>query len=584
MSKKDTSNMAKLPGLYQRDGVYQLRVVVPPDLRHKYGGRTTLRESLHTRHLQEARTKGTAARALRLVEFDEHRKQAAPQRLEAVSAELGRILATRVAHRILATDDKIRGNPTTAQALVDVVATHRQRALSGLMIPGSPVAPALAPVPPMAPADPDPLAGLDEELARDLASINEGAALHAARASALYRLKDVLPLVKAEAHAMGLEFDERAPGAADALRECLRAYRKAWQDVNKRDQGEPIETPSAPTRVTAMAEVPTKLRDILPKWKASKERRPDTIRSAEKALALYEDATGNPPIASLTRAQGVDMRAFLLASGVSAKTARDRFDYIKGFLNFACRELELIPRNPWEGLRIEFETAKPRRPWSGEQLRAMFSLPLFTRYELPTLRQAGVDAGYWIPLLGLFTGARVSELAQLRTGDVEVIDGVPMLRITDTGEGQKVKTAAGRRLVPIHAELVRLGFLEYVQKVRDVSSGADKAAASLWPALPLLKGKPGKYFSEWFNEHPRKAVEGMALPDFHSLRHTVRSRLASAGVEEPMIDALIGHEVKGSTGAKVYTFRSTDDMQAAIGRLAYPGLELPRVFKMAKAE
>jgi len=42
-----------------------------------------------------------------------------------------------------------------------------------------------------------------------------------------------------------------------------------------------------------------------------------------------------------------------------------------------------------------------------------------------------------------------------------------MLCITDEGEGQSVKTEAGIRRVPIHSELIRLGFLDYVRKTKE---------------------------------------------------------------------------------------------------------------------
>lgn len=93
------------------------------------------------------------------------------------------------------------------------------------------------------------------------------------------------------------------------------------------------------------------------------------MRAAENTLAMHEEATGNPPLSALTCAHWVDCRAWLLKQGLSSKTSRDRFDYIKGFINFASHELELIPRNPWEGLAIEHATGKPRRPWSTEHSR-----------------------------------------------------------------------------------------------------------------------------------------------------------------------------------------------------------------------
>lgn len=68
-----------------------------------------------------------------------------------------------------------------------------------------------------------------------------------------------------------------------------------------------------------------------------------------------------------------------------------------------------------------------------------------------------------MPLLGLFTGARLGELCQLRTVDVQMVGGLPALVLTDDGEDQSIKSEAGHRTVPIHSELLRLGFLEYVE-------------------------------------------------------------------------------------------------------------------------
>ncbi len=71
----------------------------------------------------------------------------------------------------------------------------------------------------------------------------------------------------------------------------------------------------------------------------------------------------------------------------------------------------------------------------------------------------------------------------------------------------------------------------------------------LFPAFPLNPSKPSNYFSEWFSSI-RNIEGGASLPDFHSLRHTVRSKFAAADIAEPMIDTLIGHEVKGGTGLR----------------------------------
>lgn len=86
-------------------------------------------------------------------------------------------------------------------------------------------------------------------------------------------------------------------------------------------------------------------------------------------------------------------------------------------------------------------------------------------YALPDARYGGREAAYWIPLLGLFTGTRLGELCQLRTVDVQQVEGVNVLVLTNEGEGQNIKSDAGHRSVPIHSELVRLGFLKYVETI-----------------------------------------------------------------------------------------------------------------------
>ena len=100
---------------------------------------------------------------------------------------------------------------------------------------------------------------------------------------------------------------------------------------------------------------------------------------------------------------------------------------MKTLLTYAHRDLELIPRNPWARLAIANRTESKRRPWRLDELRVFFGLPIFTAYAVPFTTHAGADAAYWIPLLGLFTGATVSELAQLRTQDVSTSADSPTI-------------------------------------------------------------------------------------------------------------------------------------------------------------
>lgn len=373
-------------------------------------------------------------------------------------------------------------------------------------------------------------------------------------------------LVGMQTHAQGLGIviDEDTPGAQEGVLHYLQALEEPLK-------ARLAEQPAAPAEKAAEELKPRVLRDVFERWKAAKKRGQDSLKRTEQVLCMYEKQTGNPPLAKLKRDQGDAFRAWLLAQDGASKTKHDRLTAIKTLLNYARRDLAWLDRNPWEGLDIEHRTENKRSPWTSEQIQAFFGLPLFQRYELPLNRwQAGKDAAYWIPLLGLYTGARIGELCQLRVNDVVIRDGQPFISINDDGVGATVKTEAGHREVPLHSELMRLGFHEYVQTTG--KAGNER----LWPALKFRDGKPSGNFSAWFSEARKQIPEG--VPDFHSLRHTVRTKMTEAGIAEAVQDRITGHEAKGSTGTRVYAHHSTIMLRKAVEAITYPGLTLPKVY------
>ena len=356
--------------------------------------------------------------------------------------------------------------------------------------------------------------------------------------------------------------------------EVLRGELPSTTSLGHPGQPLPLQAASGTQAATLppAAPPPAYLREVFGKWTEAKSRNKDTVAACKRALALFEDQTGNPPLAALSRAHGVDLRAWLQHPdrGTTTKTAQDRMTWVKSLLKFAHVDLELIHRQPWEGLDIETTTTNRRRPWTPDELNRLIKAPLHACFALPADIKSGGAAAHWVPLLGMFSGARISELIQLRRQNIEAVNGMLVMNITDDGEDQRVKTSAAVRKVPVHSELIRLGFGEYVDRI---ASPQDP----LWPDVPRRDGKIGGYFSHWFGLHRRELGMGR-YPDFHYFRHTVRSALANGDVAEPMIDALLGHEAKGSTGARVYTHRALADLKAAIERIQYPGLEVPQVF------
>ena len=108
MSKPDT--MAKLPGLHERGGVFQLRVVIPLDLRTSFGGRTKVIHSLKTADRREASIAGARRRAELLQEFKDRRRELNPQPTATLSPDLGKILGERIRDSILHSNQELRSN------------------------------------------------------------------------------------------------------------------------------------------------------------------------------------------------------------------------------------------------------------------------------------------------------------------------------------------------------------------------------------------------------------------------------------------------------------------------------------------
>jgi integrase len=318
------------------------------------------------------------------------------------------------------------------------------------------------------------------------------------------------------------------------------------------DTAEPL-----PARLQGVSSTALGLRELHLRWEAANQTSEDSSRACLRAINLFESFTGDVKIPQISRDMGDKFRSWLQQQPTSSKTARDRLVWVKSLLNYACDDLELISKNPWRGLDIKAHTESPRQPWSDEYLSMLFSHRIWTEQWEPLDKKAVGLAAYWIPLLALYSGARCSELCQLRTNDIKKESGVWMMQIRDGDSTQRIKTIAARRSIPLHSELLRLGFINYCESIPQ---------GSLWPELPKREGKAGGYFSQYFGE--LRAELGITPSmNFHSFRHTARTNLVCAGVTESVIDRLLGHFSTGSVGAKVYTHLSHQTLQVAINCL-----------------
>ncbi|MEQ6437488.1 DUF6538 domain-containing protein [Comamonas sp. w2-DMI] len=564
-------------GLFQRGSIWWLRADIPKDLQSTYGT-DRIRESLKTSDRQEAILKANRRRTEWLEEWETKRKALNPQALEVITPELAQVLADGARKRVLQEDQSRReGNDPIFNAL-------SQAAQSRLPFMPNPDGSVTLP-------KRDPLDGRTEWETIGLEVLNGRQSQETAQDLARMNLRSVLPLLQADALAMGFTVTRETGGLKEALYAYLAAHRRGWQEATQRDAGELIETDSTPPltftpkgstgalaaslcQQAARGSTETTLMEVYGRWLKIKTRTKSTEQAYKLAVEWCEEHLGKPLyVKRMDRDQGDSFRSWLQEPdrGISKKTARDRLTAIKSLLVYAYRDLGLIDKQPWEGLDIKAPKTPTRRSWKEEELQRLFGQPLFQTYDTPKGSKGGSDAAYWIPLLGLYTGARIGELAQLRTTDITDEDGTPVLRITDE-DGKRLKTDASRRSIPIHPELIRLGLLEYAEAVRKAGH------ESLWPILGMHPERPGLNISNWFGQYRRGIGLTEKYPDFHSFRHLVRTRMSKGKIPEKVQDAITGHETQGSTGTRVYQGIDLEDRLEAIQSLSYSSISLPRVY------
>jgi integrase len=275
------------------------------------------------------------------------------------------------------------------------------------------------------------------------------------------------------------------------------------------------------------------------------------------------------PVHSITRSDVADFIDDLLNEGISEQTiAKKYLPAITGLLELAqtmglLNEGQILVSR---GHKIFSKTdakkasaANGYKAFSDEELQAIFQPQL--------LNQADRPADFWLPMLGLFTGGRISELAQLDVADIQKHGDIWAISINDEGD-KSLKTMAATRLIPIHATLLECGFLDYV-------SDAKICGTKLFPYLtPDTFGSYGATPSERWGRY----LDSLNIKDpqkvFHSFRSTSNDRLKQNDVSEESRCQFIGHEhdtINSAIYSNPHSLRYLLDNVAS--KLVYPTLD-----------
>jgi integrase len=159
----------------------------------------------------------------------------------------------------------------------------------------------------------------------------------------------------------------------------------------------------------------------------------------------------------------------MVDAGLRPKTVRDaKLAPVRAILQWGVQN-QLLAENVAEKVTIDVRAkqGEKKRSFTDDEGRIILRAALL---EKDPVRR-------WVPWIGAYSGARISEICQLRREDVVEIEGIWCMKVMP--EAGSVKTSGSERVIPLHPALVTNGFLEFALKR---------------PAGPIFSGlKPDKF-------------------------------------------------------------------------------------------
>ena len=347
---------------------------------------------------------------------------------------------------------------------------------------------------------------------------------------------------------------------------AISAARKARAAVDTADANEPTAGKHT-------------LDSVVGRWAAERAPSKRGIAAHRAVAQWFNERTGDLFVERITKRDVVEFKDKLVAEGKSPANIKVKLSRLRTLLNYAV-ENDIIAKNPTDGVKIaDNRRAKDkRRGFTRVELKALFSGPVHALGARPI--GGGGEASYWLPLLALYTGARQTELGQLHPDDVyeeeyDADDGDKqsawVVRFADNAErGQRVKTEGSERRVPIHSDLIELGFLRVVSDA--LADGRDRIFSDIKPtAADELMGS----WSKWFGRYRRSLGVESRLTPFHSFRHSFKDNVRECGLQTEVHNAITGHEsgdVSDQYGSLNYPLRP---LVEGMARYRVSGFTLP---------
>ncbi|MDP6303987.1 MAG: site-specific integrase, partial [Candidatus Nitrosopelagicus sp.] len=220
-----------------------------------------------------------------------------------------------------------------------------------------------------------------------------------------------------------------------------------------------------------------------------------------------------------------------------------RLSKLSVFGNWGVRQ-GLLLTNPFSGMKFLVKKQPNRRqPFTTDDLKKILKPETYLNWTINFEHPYKIHKVnnklpyYWVFLLGIFSGMRTNEMCQLRLSDLKKVDKIWFMFVEDS-ENTKVKTESSIRKIPLHPQLIELGFIDYVGNLRK-----KKKTRVFWELREDRDGFASKV-SRHYNEKflPAIGVWEKHKKVLYCTRHTFINKLYSEKVDENVIKTLVGHE------------------------------------------
>ncbi len=235
--------------------------------------------------------------------------------------------------------------------------------------------------------------------------------------------------------------------------------------------------------------------------------------------------------------------------GLSLVTTNRHFGFLRQLTNWFSRHQPIAELDYGAFIMKNRRNPRKDRPaYTEEQGRVIFNLPPWTGASSPQRRmQAGSmvvhDSWYWVPMIAWYTGMRLDEISSLELDEIEREGGYWQIQVKPNAL-RGLKTDSSERVMPVASELLRLGFIQYVEALR---------AAGEWLLFPELLPESGIgtlgdafYKTRWTHLAKKLPflVKGQAN---HSFRHTTIDEMKGAGISGELRADFAGHKLDSET-------------------------------------